>query len=152
MPATVGQPAPDFNLRDHQNNQVSLADLRGQKSLIVFIPFPFTGNCQGELCAIRDDFGSLEALGAKVLAITCDTGPSNRRWAEENNFQFQLLSDFWPHGAVAQSYGCFNDMLGCALRWSFVLDGDGVVREIIKTENMGQVREFESYKKALSAF
>ena len=151
MPATIGQPAPDFTLRDQQNNQVSLADLRGQKSLLVFIPFPFTGTCQSELCAIRDDFGSLSKLGAKVFAITCDIGPSNRKWAEENNFAFPLLSDFWPHGAVAQAYGCFNEMIGVPMRWSFVIDENGVVRDIIKTDTLSQAREYEAYKKALAA-
>ena len=64
MPAVVGQPAPDFSLRDQSNNTVSLADLKGQKALIVFIPFPFTGTCDGEACALRDDLGALEPENA----------------------------------------------------------------------------------------
>jgi len=148
--AEIGGLAPNFHLPDQQNNIVSLADLNGQKALIVFIPFPFTGVCQGELCTIRDDYGSLSALGAKVVAITCDTRHSNRRWTEDNNFQFPILADYWPHGAVTQAYGCFNEATGGAWRWSFVLDAEGVVRAIVKSDALSQPREFEAYKTALS--
>jgi peroxiredoxin len=151
MAATIGQKAPDFRLPDQQNNPVSLEDLRGSKALIVFIPFPFTGICLGELCAIRDDLPSLEGLGAKVIAITCDTRHANRVWSEQNGFQFPILSDYWPHGVTCQSYGCFNEATGGSWRWSFVLDAEGIVREIVKTETTSQPREYEAYKKALAS-
>ena len=151
MPAAVGQPAPDFSLTDQQNNKVSLADLKGQKALLVFIPFPFTGICQNELCAIRDDYSALEGLGAKIVVITCDTRHANRRWTEDNNFQFQILSDFWPHGETCKAYGCFNETTGSAWRASFVLDANGLVREIIRTEALNIPREHEAYSKALAA-
>ncbi len=151
MPAAVGQPAPDFTLQDQQNNQVSLEDLRGQKALIVFIPFPFTGVCEGELCAIRDDLSDLEAQGAKVIAITCDTRFSNKRWADDNNFTYPILSDYWPHGTTAQAFGCFNETVGCANRWSYVLDAEGVVRTIIKSDELPKAREHVEYAKALAA-
>jgi peroxiredoxin len=151
LPATIGQPAPDFTLQDQQNNPVSLADLKGSKALIVFIPFPFTGICQGELCAIRDDLAGLEGLGAKVVAITCDTRHSNRVWSEQNDFTFPILSDYWPHGETTKTFGCFNEATGGSWRWSFVLDQNGIVREIIKTETTSQPREYEQYKKALAS-
>jgi peroxiredoxin len=151
LAATIGQPAPDFTLADQQNNQVSLSDLKGQKSIIVFIPFPFTGNCEAELCSIRDDYAALEGHSAKIVAITCDTRHANRRWTEDNNFQFPILSDFWPHGATCQAYGCFNETTGSAWRWSFVLDAEGIVREIIKTDALNIVREHAAYDKALAA-
>lgn len=150
MPAVIGQPAPDFSLRDQANNTVSLADLKGQKALIVFIPFPFTGICDSEACAVRDDLKALQDLGAKVVVITAHAGPTNRKWAAENNLTFPVLSDFWPHGAVAQAYGAFNDQIGVAVRQSFVLDKDGIVREIIKSEQLGQAREHAAYARALA--
>ncbi len=150
MPAVIGQAAPDFQLQDQQNNPVSLADLRGQKALIVFIPFPFTGICQAELCAIRDDYAALQALDARIVAITCDTRFSNDRWSQDQGFQFPVLSDFWPHGAVSQSYGCFAEAVGAAMRWTFVLDANGIVREIIKSEALSQPREHAAYQKALA--
>lgn len=151
MAAQIGQPAPDFTLLDQQGNKVSLSDFKGQKTIVVFIPFPFTGNCQNELCAIRDDYSQFEGLGAKIVSITCDTRHANRRWTEDNNFQFPILSDFWPHGATCQAYGCFNETTGSAWRWSFVLDAEGIVRDIIKSESLSEVREHAAYEKALAA-
>ena len=151
MPAVIGQPAPDFSLRDQQNNTVSLADLRGHKALIVFIPFPFTGICDSEACAIRDDLGTLEGLGAKVVIITTHAGPTNRRWAAENKLNLSVLADYWPHGAVAQQYGAFNEAIGVPMRESFVLDQNGVVRAVVKSDQLSQAREHEAYVRALSA-
>ena len=151
MPAVIGQPAPDFSLKDHQGNTVTLDDLKGQRSLIVFIPFPYTGNCNNEACAIRDDYSSLTESGAKVVIINVHAAPYNRHWAEENNLPFPVLSDFWPHGAVAQAFGCFNEQVGTAMRASYVLDKDGIVREIIRTDSLGQPREHSEYARALAA-
>jgi peroxiredoxin len=151
LSAEIGEPAPDFSLRDQQNNLVSLADLRGQKAMIVFIPFPFTGVCEGELCRIRDDYAALEGLNAKIIAITCDTRHANRVWLEQQGFQFPILSDFWPHGVTTQAYGCFNEETGGARRWSYLLDATGVVRQIIKSSVISEPREHSEYAKALAA-
>ena len=152
MAATIGQAAPDFSLPDQDNNMVSLADLRGQKAIIVFIPNPFTGICEGELCAIRDETANLAGLGAKVIAITVNTRPVNKKWSDENRFGFPVLSDYWPHGATAQAYGAFNEQVGVANRYSYVLDAAGVVRQIIKSDSLGQPRPIEEYATALRSF
>jgi peroxiredoxin (alkyl hydroperoxide reductase subunit C) len=151
MPAAVGQPAPDFNLRDQKNEPVTLNDLKGHKALIVFIPGPFTGICTGEVCAIRDDKSALDSLDAKVVVITNYPRPANAEWAKQLSVDFPILSDYWPHGAVATAYGSFNDTFGVTMRWSFVLDKDGVVREIIKTDSLPEAREHAAYQRALSA-
>jgi len=151
MSATVGQTAPDFTLRNHDKSSVSLADLKGHKSLVVFIPFAFTGICEGELCKLRDETADLAKLDAKVVVITCNAGPTNGAWAKQNNFEFPVLSDFWPHGAVCQAYGSFNADLGCANRWTFVLDAENTVREIINTDSLGKAREYDAYVAALNA-
>src|SRR6266496_486046 len=57
MPAEVGKPAPDFTLKDVDNNEVSLSSLKGKKTVIMFVPFPWTGICDTESCALRDDHG-----------------------------------------------------------------------------------------------
>ena len=151
MPAEIGSPAPAFSLLDQSKNPVSSDSLMGQKGLVVFIPFPFTGNCEAELCMIRDRLADLNDLDANVVAITCDTVPANNHWSNENGFQFPVLSDFWPHGVTAQAYGAFNDKTGSANRYTFVLDADGVVRDVINTESLGITREFERYVEALEA-
>jgi peroxiredoxin (alkyl hydroperoxide reductase subunit C) len=151
MPATVGQPAPDFTLRDTENNEVSLSSLKGHKTLIAFIPFPHTGICDSEACALRDDYSSLSADGSNVVIISCHARPTLAQWAKQNNIQFPVLADFWPHGAVAQAYGCFNDQLGIAMRASYVLDADGVVRQIIQSGALGEARDHAAYAPALAS-
>lgn len=150
MAAEIGAPAPGFTLKDTNNNEVSLSDLQGRITLVVFIPFPFTGNCTDELCAIRDNLAALDSAEANVVVITCDTRHANRHWAEEQGYQFPIISDFWPHGSVTQSYGCFDEKLGCATRTTYVLDADHVVREIISTESLAVTRPFDSYTEALA--
>ena len=150
MPATVGQPAPDFKLKDQNNQDVSLDSLKGHKALVVFIPNPFTGLCDGEACALRDDAADLDKLDAKVVVITTFPRPANAQWSKELGIQFPVLSDFWPHGAIAQQYGAFHEGVGVALRASYVLDKDGLVREIIQSEGLPHIREHAAYARALA--
>ncbi|HSM01224.1 MAG TPA: redoxin domain-containing protein [Acidimicrobiia bacterium] len=149
MPAEIGSPAPDFSLRNVDGEMVSLDDLKGNKSLVVFIPFPFTGTCQAELCDIRDGLAGIEDLDARVVAITTDTMFANRKWSEDNSFGFPVLSDFWPHGEVTKAYGTFDDRVGAANRSTYVLDAEGVVRAIVATETRREAREFDEYVAAL---
>ena len=149
MSATVGSAAPAFSLTDQDKNTVTLDDLKGKKSLIVFIPFPFTGHCDEEACAIRDQLAALNDLAANVVVITCHAVPVAKRWSDENGFTFPVLADYWPHGLVATMFGAFNMDLGVANRMSFVLDADGVVRTIIDSGSLGTPREFEEYVAAL---
>ncbi len=151
MSISIGDAAPDFKLKDQDGNEFSLGDLKGRKSLIVFIPFPFTGNCEGELCDIRDNLHQLERLDANVISITCDTRPANKAWSDAQNFTFPILSDFWPHGATAQAFGCFNETTGSAWRATYVLDADGIVRDIIATDSLTVRRSVADYPKALEA-
>ncbi len=151
MSIAPGQPAPAFTLIDQDKNPVSSESLKGRKSLVVFIPFPFTGVCEGELCTIRDRHAELKDFDANVVVITCDTFAANKQWAQDNGFEFPVLSDFWPHGATCEAYGTFNDGLGVSNRYTFVLDEEGVVREVISTEALGIAREFEKYTEALAA-
>jgi len=105
----------------------------------------------GEVCAIRDDKAALDNVDAKVVVITNYPRPANAEWAKQLSVDFPILSDYWPHGAVATAYGSFNDTFGVTMRWSFVLDKDGVVREIIKTDSLPEAREHAAYQRALSA-
>jgi mycoredoxin-dependent peroxiredoxin len=151
MPAEIGQPAPDFSVPDQDGNQVSLADFTGDKAVaLVFYPFTFTGVCEGELCGLRDDHGRFEDAGVQVLAISCNTKHAQKRWAEEMGYPFPVLSDFWPHGAVAQAYGVFNDAVGCANRATFLIDRDGTIVDVIQSPDLGSPREVARYEEALA--
>ncbi len=151
MTIAIGQDAPPFELFDQNRTSVTLESLRGSNSLIVFIPFPFTGRCEGELCTIRDRYSELESVDANVVAITCDTLPANKAWSDANDFAFPVLSDFWPHGNVSRSYGVFNETFGCADRVTFVLNTQAFVTDVVASEGLGFSREFDSYATALKA-
>ena len=149
MSASIGSLAPKFSLTDQDRNTVALDDLSGKKSLVVFIPFPFTGICDDESCAIRDGLATLSDLDANVVVITCHALPVTKKWSDENGFTFPVLSDFWPHGLVATQYGAFNEAVGGANRMTFVLDADGIIHSIIDSGSLGTAREFEAYVTAL---
>jgi len=147
----VGQEAPDFTLKDQSGQDVTLADYRGEKTVVVvFYPFTFTGVCQGELCEIRDDPSVYDAADAQVLAISCDTRHAQAQWAEAQGYTFPVLSDFWPHGAVAKAYGVFNDQLGCANRATFVIDKQGDVAATFASANLATPRAKAEYEEALA--
>lgn len=151
MTATVGELAPDFSLMDQHKNVVTRDSLMGKPSLIVFIPFPFTGICEGELCDLRDNMAQLNSMDGNVVVVTCHAVPTNKAWGEANDYEFGILADYWPHGEVAKAYGCFNDALGVAMRATYVLDAEGVVREIIATDSLGEARTIASYQDSLAA-
>jgi len=125
----VGDEAPDFTLRDQNREEFTLSALRGKKAvLIVFYPFAFTGVCTGEVCAIQKELPRLQTDDVQVLSVSVDSPFAHKVWAQREGFEFPLLSDFWPHGAVAQAYGVFNDKAGMALRGTFLIDKQGVIR------------------------
>ena len=151
MTLAVGDLAPDFTLPDTDGNDVTLSSLRGAGPVaIVFIPFAFTGVCEGELCELRDRRPDLDAAGCTVLAVTCDRSPSNKVWRDQQGFDFPLLSDGWPHGAVAQTYGCFNEAIGCAERLTVIIDADGRITSLIRSGGLGEARDFADYERALA--
>ena len=92
---------------------------------LVFYPFAFSGICRGELCEIRDNLASFEADDVQVLAVSVDTVHTLRTFGDVEGYVFPLLSDFWPHGEVAQRYGIFNEANGGALRATFLIDREG---------------------------
>lgn len=148
MTLQIGTAAPEFTLLNQSREPVSLADLKGARSVIVFIPFAFTRTCQGELCQIRDEYSMFNDAGARVVAVTCNTLHANRSWAEQQGFEFDILSDFWPHGAVSRSYESFNEDYGYAERTTYFLD-DGIVTGVTRSDALGEARDFEDYRMAL---
>src|SRR6476661_5148595 len=144
-PLSTGDTAPDFTLKDQNGEEFSLADFRGRKNVvIVFYPFAFSGICTGELCEIRDNLGDFVSDDVQVLAISCDHMFSQRAWADKEGYFFPLLSDYWPHGGVAQAFGVFNDTAGAALRGTFLVDTEGVIRWSLVNE-IGEGRDFSGY-------
>jgi peroxiredoxin len=145
----VGDKAPDFTLKDQNNEQVSLSDFAGKRDVVLlFYPLTFTGVCQGELCAVRDDLGSFQNDKVQVLAVSVDSAYSHKVWANEQGYEFPLLADFWPHGKVASDYGVFNEAAGIATRGTFIIDKSGVVRWKV-VNAIPDARDQTEYLKAL---
>jgi mycoredoxin-dependent peroxiredoxin len=149
MSLSVGDRAPEFSLPDQDKQVVSLADLRGTPVLLVFYPFAFSGICTGELCRLRDELTTYTDAGVKVFAISTDPVFSLRAFKAQENFDFPLLSDFWPHGATAQAYGVFNDKAGMALRGTFLVDAEGTVA-FSEVNPAGDAREQAGWKDAVA--
>jgi mycoredoxin-dependent peroxiredoxin len=150
MAVEVGSKAPDFTLNDYNKQAVTLSSYQGEKNvLLVFYPFAFSGLCQGELCQVRDELATYTDANVQVIGVSVDTPFSLKAWAEQQGYQFPLLSDFWPHGTVASAYGVFNDKAGLANRGTFLIDKEGVVR-FAEINQPGEPRDQEAWKKAVA--
>lgn len=162
MPSGAGWPAPGesaplFTLRNHYGEPVELESLRGQPVILMFYPFAFSSVCGAELAEIYQRWNEVLASGARLLAVSCDSMHTLRAYAEQlarsgrapadssaqpassgsdrpEEVGFDLLSDFWPHGAVTRSYGVLDDQRGAPHRVSFVLDGDLMVAHVVSAE------------------
>ncbi len=149
-PLGVGDVAPDLSLRDQNGTTVTLSHYRGEKHvLLVFYPFAFSGICTGELSEIRDDLGSFVTETSEVFAISCDPMFSLRAWADREGYFFPLLSDFWPHGEVARSYGVLDESAGMAVRGTFLVASDGVIAWSL-VNGPGERRDLSGYHAALA--
>ncbi|WP_204080477.1 peroxiredoxin [Mycobacterium riyadhense] len=147
----VGAGAPDFTLRDQNYQSVTLSGYRGDKNvLLVFFPLAFTGICQGELDQLRDHLPEFENDDSAVLAISVGPPPTHKIWATQSGFLFPVLSDFWPHGEVSQSYGVFNDKAGYSNRGTFVVDRSGIIR-FAEMKQPGEARDQRVWSDALAA-
>jgi peroxiredoxin len=148
---TVGATAPDFTLKDQNGQPVTLSAYRGAKNvLLVFFPLAFTGICQGELDEIRDHLSVYENDDTVTLAISVGPPPTHKVWATQSGFSFPVLSDFWPHGAVASAYGVFNAGAGFANRGTFLVDRAGVIA-FAECKEPGEARDQNVWAAALEA-
>jgi peroxiredoxin len=151
MAVEVGELAPEFTLKDQHGTPVTLSDFRGSKNVVlVFYPFAFSGVCTSELCAMRDEFPEVTRDDVELLTVSVDSGYVLRTWADQQHFNFRLLSDFWPHGGVAKEYGVFDDAIGVATRGTFIIDKTGTVRWKV-VNPIPQARDIAEYQKALAS-
>ena len=148
---SVGDSAPDFTLSNQYGEQVTLSDYRGEKNVVVmFYPFAFTGTCTRELGELRDRQADFDNDDTATLSISCDSVPSLKIFAAQENLTHHLLSDYWPHGAVSRAYGVFLEEKGFATRGTFVIGKDGVIRWLV-VNPPGEGRDADEYAAALAA-
>jgi peroxiredoxin len=141
----VGQEAPDFTLRNENNQEVTLSSLRGKPVVLVFYPLDFSPICTTEMCAYRDDFSLFEGKGAQIFGISRDSSWTHKAFKEKEGLGHSLLADM--KGQVAQLYGCWNEAAGIAERLTVVIDKDGTIR-YVEHNGPGQIRD---QKNALAA-
>lgn len=127
----VGQPAPDFQLPSIDGQQIRLSDYRGRKNVVLsFVPAAFTPVCSAQWPGYNLAWDLFEERDAILLGITTDNLPTLHAWTRlMGGVRFPVLSDFWPHGAVADRYGVLRSD-GTAERALFVIDKRGIIRWI----------------------
>src|SRR5574341_211206 len=156
MSVSVGQKAPDFSLPDTEKKMRSLSEFKGKKTVLAFFPGAFTGVCTKEMCVLRDSMSRFNDLQANVLAISVDSPFANKGFAEKNNLQFPVLSDYGR--TVSEQYcGVYQDFSGlkgytAAKRSVFVLDANGIVQYVWISENPGAEPPYEEVTKAVASF
>jgi len=141
--------APDFELPNQFGEHVRLHDFIGKKPVtIVFFPLAFSSTCTTELCDLRDNLAMFKQNGVELVGISVDSKATLRAFAAAEGYDFPLLADFWPHGAVSKEYGVFVPGKGYANRATFVIDINGIIRASFITAP-GEARSMGEYRKAL---
>ena len=145
----IGEKIPDFQLTNVDKTQMKSEDFLGEKTMFVFMPFPFSGVCTPEMCELRDNASLIEKASINTVIITVGAWATNATWASQYDIKFPILADFWPHGEVAQKFGCFNEKVGTAMRYSYITDEKNILTEVIKSDELPIARNFSEYKKSL---
>ncbi len=139
----VGDLAPDFTLSNSKNEKVTLSDYRGKKNVVLaFFPFAFSGTCSAQMPSYEAELERFQNYDTEVIGISADARHALAAWAKQYNLTFHLLSDFYPHAAVAQKYGVMHE-LGMAERALFVIDKEGKIRWIHVHRPIGEAPDNE---------
>ena len=154
MSVDVGTKAPDFTLLDQDRQPVTLsAAVQRGPVLLAFFPAAFSSTCQSELCTLRDSIATLGAEKAQVLGISTDTFFALKEFADQQQLNFPLLSDY--NKDVIRRYDVVNpDMIGLkdiAKRAVFVIDQQGVVRHREVLDDARNEPNYETLRAALAA-
>jgi peroxiredoxin (alkyl hydroperoxide reductase subunit C) len=107
-----GTPAPDFALPDQDGNIVSLEDLRGKTSVLVFYPMDWSPVCTDQLNVYQEVLGDLDEAGVQLYGVSVDSAFSHKAFQQSLGITIPLLADFHPKGAVSQAYGTYIEERG----------------------------------------
>lgn len=150
MVIQAGETAPDFTLSDQHGEELTLSELVAEQPVVlVFFPLAFSGRCTGELCELRDNISVFSDARVRLVGISVDSVHSLRAWATQEDYEFSIVSDFWPHGAVAREYGAFVEETGFATRATVLIGADRRVLASFET-SPGESRDFAAYREALA--
>ncbi len=147
----VGDQAPDFTLKNTEQKEVSLKDFEGKNLVILFFPLAFTSVCTAELCEIRDNYAQYEGMDAEVVGISVDSPFALAKFKEQENYNFDLLSDF--NKEASEAYGAlYEDLMGLkgvSKRASFVVGKDGELKYATVLPSAGDMPNFDEIKTAI---
>ncbi len=153
MSLQIGQEAPDFELYDYERNLVRLSDFYGSQNVIlVFYPFCFAKACEEEFQALTKNRHIIESQEIKLLGISCDSPFSQKKWAQENEISFPLLSDFWPHARVAKEFDILNETAGCSEAATFFIDKRSMIVDLFISEDLNIPRDLQQYLSSIKSF
>jgi peroxiredoxin len=124
----AGSEAPDFTLSDQDGRQVSLGDLRGRTTVLVFYPLDFSPVCTDQLNVYQEVLGDIEAEGASLYGISVDSAFAHKAFREHLGITFPLLADFHPKGEVARRYDVYVEERGHSQRALVMIGPELVVR------------------------
>lgn len=152
MSLQIGQSAPDFKLYNTEKKEVSLSDFKGKNVVLLFYPFAFSGTCTAELCSMRDNYAIYNNLNAEILGISIDSVFTQKRYKDDQNLNFELLSDF--NKEVSATYGSLYETFafgtrGVSKRSAFVIDKTGILRYIEVLENAGDQPSYQAIQDCL---
>jgi len=144
----VGDPAPDFSLKDQDQKDVKLSDFRGKKHVVLaFYPLDWSPVCTGENKCLTDDFPSFQSSNAEVVGISTDSFFSHKAWADALELKHRLLADM--HRTVSKAYGLYFEPLNCAKRATVIVDKHGKVA-YVKVQEIKTARDDKEILAALS--
>jgi peroxiredoxin len=148
MPIKVGERAPDFTLKGHDDKDYKLSDFKGKTILLAFYPADFSPVCSKEHSCFVNDLKRFESVNAQVFGISVDNIWSHKAFAEKFNISYPLLSDFHPKGKVASQYGLYLEDMGLTNRATVIIDKEGMVR-YVKIYDIPTQRDNQELLKAL---
>jgi peroxiredoxin len=125
---SAGEQAPDFTLPNHRGEEVSLADFRGRKVMLVFYPSDFSPVCTDQLSIYQEVLDEIESRGVTLLGISVDSSWTHRAFRKQLGIDIPLLADFHPKGKVSAAYGAYLEDWGTTNRSLVLVDEEGVVR------------------------
>ena len=145
----VGDEAPDFTMKDQDQNDVKLSDFRGKKNVVLaFYPLDWSPVCTGENKCLTDDFPNFESANAVVFGVSTDSFFSHKAWADSLDLKHKLLADM--SRSVSKSYGLYFEPLNCSKRATVIVGKDGKVG-YVKVQEIKTARDDKEILAALKA-
>lgn len=146
----VGDTGKNFSLEDQDEQVFTLSDFKGKRVLLSFHPLAWTSVCSAQMKSLEDNKSKFDSLNTIAVGVSVDTVPSKKAWAKSLDIKnTRLLSDFWPHGKVADSYGIFRANDGISERANIIVDEKGkiIFFKVYKLAQLPDIQEIIDFLK-----